>query len=184
VTPARQAWLARPYSIPRSLRPWLSDRSSLTRRLKSHCSTFRVLPLRTGLAHANRDELALLGLPALGKAYVRDVLLLCDEVPVVYAHSVLSRASLQGPWRGIGRLGSRPLGEALFGDPRIKRQSLACQRLRPDHPLYRVAVAQHTEMRDRSLWARRSVFCLDRHPLLVTEVFLPASDVLCCCPNA
>jgi chorismate--pyruvate lyase len=29
-----------------------------------------------------------------------------------------------------------------------------------------------------SLWARRSVFCLNRHPLLVTEVFLPAIDAL------
>ncbi|WP_296813901.1 chorismate lyase [Thiobacillus sp.] len=27
-----------------------------------------------------------------------------------------------------------------------------------------------------SLWARRSVFCLNRHPLLVTEVFLPTID--------
>lgn len=174
---SRQRWLARPHSFPRSLRTWLCDRGSLTRRLKSHCAAFRVVPLTTGLARANADEYALLGLPPGTRAYVREVLLLCDGIPVVFAHSVLPHASLRGAWNGISRLGNRPLGEALFSDRRILRHPLTYHRVRCDHALYR-AIGRHQPVDTAALWARRSVFSLEGHPLLVTEVFLPAIEAL------
>lgn len=136
-----------------------------------------MLPLATGLARPNPDEYALLGLTPGCRAYVREVLLLCNEVPVVFAHSVLPPAGLRGGWNGITRLGSRSLGEALFSDHRIERQPLAYCHVRGDHPLYR-ATARQQPLSVGSLWARRSVFCLNSHPLLVTEVFLPAIDAL------
>lgn len=172
----RHGWLAHPFRAPRALRDWLSDRGSLTQRLKSHCTSFRVAPLETGLARANADEYALLGVTPGVRVYVREVLLLCNEVPVVFAHSVLPSTGLRGGWNGIARLGSRSLGEALFSDHRIERQPLAYRRVRHNHPLYRAAARQQALARD-SLWVRRSVFCLDHHPLLVTEVFLPAFDL-------
>lgn len=174
---SRQGWLDHPHSLPRSLRHWLCDKGSLTQRLKARCTNFRVLPLSTGLARPNQDEYALLGIAPGASAYVREVLLLCNEVPVVFAHSVLPYPSLRGAWNGISRLGSRPLGQALFSDHRIRRQSLAFRNVHPDHPLFRAITCQHA-LYDTSLWARRSVFCLNRHPLLVTEVFLPAIDTL------
>ncbi|HRK79498.1 MAG TPA: chorismate lyase [Thiobacillus sp.] len=170
---SRQGWLAHPHSLPRSLRSWLSDHGSLTQRLKSRCASFRVAPLAVGMARAHADEYALLGMTPGSRAYVREVMLLCDGVPVVFAHSVLPPAGLRGGWSGITRLGSRSLGEALFSDHRIERQPLAYRRVRRDHPLYR-ATARQQAVSARSLWARRSVFCLNSHPLLVTEVFLPA----------
>ncbi len=170
---SRQGWLAHPHSLPRSLRSWLSDHGSLTQRLKSCCASFRVVPLATGMTRAHADEYALLGMAPGSRAYVREVMLLCNEVPVVFAHSVLPPAGLRGGWCGITRLGSRSLGEALFSDHRVERQPLAYRRVRRDHPLYR-ATARQQMVSARSLWARRSVFCLNSHPLLVTEVFLPA----------
>jgi chorismate--pyruvate lyase len=177
VSDSRQGWLAHPHSTPRSLRPWLSDRGSLTQRLKSCCASFRVVPLATGLARPNADEYALLGMVPGTRAYVREVMLLCDGVPVVFAHSVLPQPGLRGGWNGITRLGSRSLGEALFSDHRIERLPLAYRNLRGDHPLFR-AIAGQQMLSASSVWARRSVFCLNRHPLLVTEVFLPAIDAL------
>lgn len=177
VLDSRQGWLAHPHPLPRSLRTWLSDHGSLTQRLKSRCASFRVVPLATGLARANADEYALLGVTPGTRVYVREVLLLCNEVPVVFAHSVLPRPGLRGGWNGITRLGNRSLGEALFSDHRIERQALAYRRVRHDHPLYWATMRQQ-QMPVSSLWARRSVFCLNRHPLLVTEVFLPAIDAL------
>ena len=169
---SRQGWLDQPHSLPRSLRGWLNDKGSLTQRLKSRCAKFRVVPVATGLARPNGDEYALLGLAPDTRAYVRDVLLLCDEVPVVFAHSVLPYPSLRGEWNKISRLGSRPLGEALFSDHRIHRQPLAFRCLHRNHPLFR-SVALHRAPGADSLWGRRSVFCLNRQALLVTEVFLP-----------
>ncbi|MFN3544171.1 MAG: chorismate--pyruvate lyase family protein [Thiobacillus sp.] len=173
---SRQGWLAHPHPIPRPLRAWLSDTGSLTRRLKARCAHFRVLPLAVGIARPNADEVELLGLKPGMRAYVREVLLLCNEIPVVFAHSVLPCAGLRGGWNDITRLGTRSLGEALFNDHRIQRQPLAYKAVRRGHPLFDRIAAPHAQV--RALWARRSLFCLHSHPLLVTEVFLPAIESL------
>lgn len=125
---------------------------------------------RFALAHA--DEYAPLHLRTSSLAYVREVLLMCDQHPVVFAHSVLPCGGLRGGWNGITRLGTRPLGEALFNNPRIQRAALAYRQIDARHPLFR-AIRRNHPLSTRVVWARRSVFRLNGHPLLVTEVFLP-----------
>ncbi|MBU1396746.1 MAG: chorismate lyase [Gammaproteobacteria bacterium] len=165
-------WLAHPFRAPRALRSWLSDRGSLTRRLKARHADFRVSPVARGFAPPFPDEAQTLCLHPKTHVYVRDVLLICGGHMRVFAHSVLPRTSLRGGWCGITRLGTKPLGEALFSDPRIRRLGLTMRRLDARHPLYRAA-RRHTGLTAHYLWARRSVFCFNGHPLLVTEVFLP-----------
>lgn len=104
---------------------------------------------------------------------VREVFLYCAERPAVFARSVLMPAALQGPWRALDGLGNRPLGAALFANPRVKRMPLRFRKINPHHPLYQRAT-EPLSARPPHLWARRSVFCLGGRPLLVTEVFLPA----------
>lgn len=172
-TRLQHGWLTHSFRAPRSLRGWLSDRGSLTRRLKARHARFRVSPVARGLTRPFVDEAQALHLNAQIHAYVRDVLLIGDEQIRVFAHSVLPHSSLRGDWCGITRLGTKPLGEALFTDPRIRRLGLTMRRLDSRHPLYRLA-RRHTGLTVRYLWARRSMFCLNGRPLLVTEVFLPA----------
>jgi len=172
----QRGWLAHPFRAPRALRGWLSDRGSLTRRLKARHADFRVSPVARGFVSPFLDEAQLLGLHPKVRAYVREVLLMSGGHIRVFAHSVLPRASLRGGWCGIARLGTRPLGEALFADPRIRRLGLTMRRLDARHPLYRAA-RHHTGLTVPYVWARRSVFCLNGHPLLVNEVFLPAIDM-------
>jgi chorismate--pyruvate lyase len=176
-TSLQHGWLAHPFRAPRALRSWLSDRGSLTRRLKARHADFRVSPVARGFAPPFLDEARALGLRPKTHAYVRDVLLMGGGQIRVFAHSVLPRASLRGGWCGITRLGTKPLGEALFSDPRIRRLGLTMRRLDARDPLYRAA-GRHSVLTARHLWARRSVFCLNGHPLLVTEVFLPAIDAI------
>jgi chorismate--pyruvate lyase len=128
--------------------------------------------MATGLSRPNQDELGVLNIRSGTRAYVREVHLICGERPVVFAHSVLPIPSLRGGWNGVTRLGSRPLGDALFNNPRISRMPLVYRSLRPGHPLFR-GVQRHLPVDATRLWARRSLFCLKGHPLLVTEVFLP-----------
>ena len=173
----QRGWLAHPFRAPRALRGWLSDRGSLTRRLKARHADFKVNPVTRGLMPPFFDEAEVLHLSPQMHAYVRDVLLIGGGHARVFAHSVLPRASQRGGWRGISRLGTKPLGEALFTDPRIRRLGLTSRRLDARNPLYRAA-RRHTGLTARHLWARRSVFCLNGRPLLVTEVFLPAIDAL------
>lgn len=136
---------------------------------------FRVRPVARGFAAPFPDEARLLGLPPKRHAYVRDVLLVGDGRIRVFAHSVLPRASLRGGWGGVTQLGTKPLGEALFADPRVRRLGLTMRRIDARHPLF-LAATRHTGFAGHHLWARRSVFCLNGHPLLVNEVFLPAID--------
>jgi chorismate--pyruvate lyase len=155
-------------------RHWLTDRGSLTRRLQQACPGFRVARLKQSLGRPNLDECSLLDLFPGRLAMIREVLLLNQETPLVYAHSVIPLAGLSGPWAGLAGLGNRPLGAALFTNPRIQRQALEYQHLDRRHSLYREA-SRHIAEAPRTLWARRSLFALANHPILVTEVFLPAT---------
>ena len=106
-------------------------------------------------------------------AWMREVSLNCGPRPLVFAHSVAAPRALKGAWRMLSGLGARPLGAALFADPRIKRHPLRFRQLNRRHALYRRAGGLIEEP-PASLWARRSLFVLGGSPLLVTEVFLPA----------
>lgn len=169
--PTRVLWLPAP-SGAGAYRHWLQDRGSLTQRLQARCPAFSVERVRQRWSRPQPDEARLLGQPVRQRAWLREVTLCCGGTPVVFAHSVLPRGSLRGDWQGLGRLGSRPLGAALFANPRVVRTPLAYRKLTPAHALYRRAAAVLTA-RPACLWARRSVFWLADAPILVTEVFLP-----------
>lgn len=168
-----QGWLSHPFFLPRKYRFWLADHGSLTRRLKHCCGKFLVKPVRVGLFRPNRDETALLFLRPCRVGYVREVVLHCDGQPVVFAHSAVPPGSLRGPWASVTKLGSRPLGEALFSNPRVLRGDLQYRRIPVNHSLARQVGKAGIPCKARELWARRSLFSLQGHSLLVTEVFLP-----------
>ena len=154
------------------MQSWLIDSGSLTTRLKARYADFAVQSVLHENTKAFTDESALLGLKSNQHALIREVLLIGNNEPVVFAHSVLPHASLRGAWRGLGKLGNKPLGTALFANPKIKRTPLEYKKLSRNHALYQRAT-QHLATKPNSLWARRSVFSLNCATILVTEVFLP-----------
>ena len=86
--------------IANGLRDWLLDPSSLTARLKNHCQHFRVEVIGQKIEACSADEAngdILTGEQVL----VREVLLYCDELPQVFARSLLPLRSLTS-----GRTGS------------------------------------------------------------------------------
>ena len=177
-----QRWLTKPL-LAQPFQSWLIDNGSLTRRLQRRYSNFSVKPVAVKYAKPIIDESALLHLPAHKTALIREVVLLGNNHPVVFAHSVLPRASLRGAWRGLGKLGNKPLG--------VKRTPLEYKKLPRHHPIsIRVSrmnnqlqlvysagtastVAEHLQKTPKALWARRSIFSLNCAKILVTEVFLP-----------
>ncbi|MDI1298284.1 chorismate lyase [Methylotenera sp.] len=172
----RQRWLNKPMQANK-LQPWLIDNGSLTARLQQHFSTFAVEPTVVKYGKLIQDEAALLHQPNYQISLIREVLLISDQQPVVFAHSILPRTSLQGAWHGLGRLGNKPLGATLFANPKVKRTTLSYKKLTPNHALYQHAtrhLTQKPEVRKPSyLWARRSIFSLSCANIMVTEVFLP-----------
>lgn len=165
-------WLRTPLGAHGMIRDWLLDPGSLTSRVKAVCTNFRVRVVRQGRISGWLDEAPLFGARRGRLLLGRDVVLIGDDVPVVFAHSVLLADDLRGTWHAIGSMGTKPLGAALFADPRIERRPLHYRKLHEGHPLYFAAQAA-LGVRLPEVWARRSLFCLRGAPLLVTEVFLP-----------
>lgn len=164
-------WCKAPVAAGR-LRRWLTDPGSLTARLERHAGRITVQLLFQGLRRPNPDEVFLFPSRA-ARVMVREVLLLHGATPLVFAHTVFDAASLRGAWRGVAVLGNRPLGAALFADPRIARFPLRQKKLAVHHRLYRGAAMQLSRP-PSALWARRSIFAAGKSPILVSEVFLPA----------
>lgn len=149
-------------------RPWLLDQGSLTRRIVARCPAFGVRGVRMEAGWSAVEGVA----SHPRRALLREVFLHCGDTPLVYAHSVLPRDSLCGRWRALGGLGGRPLGDILFSDPQVRRAPLQYKKLRARHWLYRRA-CRGLDDPPAFLWARRSVFTLNRRAIQVTEVFLP-----------
>lgn len=173
-SPRHERWLPHPALAERALiRPWLTDRGSLTARIRARCDRFEVQVLQQRLALPLVDERALLGRVRPSSALVREVLLCADGVPVVFAHSVVLPRHLRGAWHLVAGLGARPLGAVLFADASVKRGRLHFKRLGPRDPRWQRAIGSAALSSPGPLWARRSVFLRRDLPLLVTEVFLP-----------
>lgn len=158
---------------PAALRPWLLEAGSLTARLTAHSRAFRVQRLHQHTALCLPDEARAIGMQRPGRVWEREVLLRCDEVPVVFAHTVVPMAATANDWPLFNALGERSLGSTLFYDPRVARGALEFARIRAGHPLMRRAQAalggEHT-----ILYARRCLYRRRQGTLLVTEVFLPS----------
>ena len=155
------------------LHPWLTSRGSLTARIIEHFHQFNLFRIAQRTEWPNVDERRELGLRDREMAVVREVLLRDGEAPLVFAHSVAARRDLRGVWRGLSRLGARPLADLLFHDHAVVRLPMEYRKLDARHPLYRRAqkVAPFAAC---AVWARRSVFLKNGRPLLVTELFLTA----------
>lgn len=167
----RANWLKKPV-LSHQYRSWLIESGSLTARLQQCYADFIVEPVSVSINTPAFDEKVLLNTASHEGAQIREVLLCGNNRPVVFAHSVLPRKSLRGAWRGLGKLGSKPLGAVLFANPGVKRTPLMFKKLSANHALYQAA-ARHLTEKPNFLWARRSIFNLNCASILVTEVFLP-----------
>ncbi len=155
--------------IAAHLRDWLREPSSLTARLQ-RCGRFRLQLLRQGLGRANADEEALLALPSHARCWVREVLLHCDDAPVIFAHTVLAAEPRGVLSRWFAGLGGRSLGSLLFAHPGFIRGPLAFARIDRRHPLYARAEAALGVSPPHFL-ARRCAHGFGRQRVVVTEVF-------------
>jgi chorismate--pyruvate lyase len=153
----------------RGRRPWLLDEGSLTRRLVDSGQRFRVQRLHQGWGTPRHSEQRTLGCPRRGAALIREVALLLDEVPVVFARSVFPYRSLCGSLAHLRRLEASSLGAILFSDPSMRRSPFRVACLAP-HSAYLPPALRQPE----PAWARRSVFSVAGQRLLVSEVFLAA----------
>jgi chorismate--pyruvate lyase len=160
-------------TLNKQLTEWLYDAGSLTARLKKRCKHFRVEVIGQEVQECTADE-ACSTIKKGEKVLVREVLLYCDEQPQVFARSLLPLKSLTGDEQQLAHLGSQPLGQVLFNNPQLERQSISVANFDMDTGVGQLC--KHLALPSQvELWGRRSLFVLNNKPIMVAEVFLPNS---------
>ncbi|MDT8990386.1 chorismate lyase [Curvibacter sp. APW13] len=153
---------------------WLQVGGSLTAQLRRFGSV-RIVVLHEGLQALWPQERRDLHVAC---GYVREVLILVNERPAVWARSATLPHAVKGPWRALANLGSRPLAELLFHDRSISRSALRCEpvpccSLDAGHIRRAMVHLPQGLARIAPRWARSSVFSRHGLPLRVYESFAP-----------
>jgi chorismate--pyruvate lyase len=171
-----------------ALRHWLRRSGSLSAHLQTFGSHFEVQTLVQRVMPLLPGEAASLGLSPRVRCLVREVVLRVDGAPLVWARSVLPVRALNGPWRHLNALGSRPLAQLLFDSSAVRREALHTLPLSTPGPWrsrlehsWRKAVG--CPWPAAPAWGRHSVFRKAGAPLRVTEVFAPVMTGLRCPPQ-
>jgi len=160
-----------------SMREWLLHSDSLTAKLIGHCDEFRVEVLGQQVQACQPDE-ACAGIHEGEQVLVREVLLFCDNVPHVFARSLLPLTSLTGEQQQLAHLGEQPLGQVIFNNMNLQRKTIELASFDKHSnvlQLWKNINSPETLQYPDILWGRRSLFVLDGKPIQVAEVFLPAA---------
>jgi chorismate--pyruvate lyase len=168
-----------------TLRRWLRRPGSLSAHVQALGERFEVQRLSQRVARLLPGEARSLGLAPGTRCVVREVVLRVDGRPVVLGRSVAPARSLNGPWRSLGSLGTRPLAQLLFDTPQVTRSPLVPMRLagagRWQQRLDRCwQLATGAPWPEPAAWGRYSIFRKNGAPLRVTEVFAPAMHGASC----
>jgi len=140
------------------LRDWLLLEDSMTKRFEQQGKRVTVTLVREDFVGQEEvvQELALL--PKEPRYWLREILLCADGEPWLAGRTVVPESTLNGPELQLQQLGTTPLGRYLFTSSTLTRDF--------------IEVGKEAE-----LWGRRSRLRLSGKPLLLTELFLPASPL-------
>ena len=153
--------------LPPDLVSWLREPHSLTLRCQRAFQSFAVQLVFQGrglvLDQANQSR----------QSQIREVVLLTDGAPFIFAHSRISNGSrgrLSCWLRGLGR---RSLGSLLFRHPGFQRGKLQFARLDARDALFQAALPYlSVRTKPQFLYARRCEHRLGQQSVWVTEVFV------------
>lgn len=152
------------------LRHWLLRDGSLTAALTQLAGgNLTVEVVRQQIAPVRPSEARALKVRFPSQALVREVILKGEGEPWIFARSLIALTHLNGELRRLRQQGQVPLGHFLFRQRSLSRTPFELAAIEARHQY-----APATALQDQPALARRSVFSIKQHPLLVSEVYLPA----------
>ena len=137
---------------------WLLLEDSMTKRFEQQGKKVSVTVIREGFVGQQDVALELSQLPQEPCYWLREILLCADGEPWLAGRTVVPESTLSGPELALQKLGKTPLGRYLFTSSTLSRDFIEIGR-------------------DAELWGRRSRLRLSGKPLMLTELFLPASPL-------
>jgi len=153
---------------------WLLDEASLTSKLEQQYEQFSVALQQQLTTNFKQSPLS----PYFHgeTVLVREVLLHCDGVATVFAQTEIPVSTLSDEQKQLTELGNTSLGRVLFQNKSLQRGHIEIAEFSMGSEVHQLSDSLQQDCA-HSLWARRSVFYIENKPLLVSEVFLPASGI-------
>jgi chorismate--pyruvate lyase len=132
----------------------------LTERLKGEFGNVKVDIMYEGYISENKSE------------YMREVIIRSDDLPMIYAKTLLKKSDLEDAWSCLKSLGQQSLANILFKDPKIFRRSLSYRICKSSDALY-LHLKSLNLLHEDFVWLRQSEWEREGKMLLLVEVFLP-----------
>lgn len=154
------------------LQAWLLDTGSLTEKLQTRCSTFKLTLIGQEHSQITDEEFQRVSAPSQQfdpqQWQVREVLLWGDNQPWVFARSVIPQQLCESDFVNLN---TQPLGQLIFNDKRFKRMPFEVTNISPSQDfLEKLRISSN-----KDLWGRRSAFSFEGLKMTVSEIFLPDS---------
>ncbi len=161
------------HSIPADVKSWVYEAGSLTQRLRCYYGKqFAVKILFHQWRPAYAGECKLLHIPHQQFNLSREVLLYANDEPLILARTILPNKTIKIAKRNLSHLGTRPLGEVIFSYPNLERLQLEVANISSER--WSSSLQTKIPLPD-SVWGRRTVYAIQKQPLLVSEFFLPGA---------
>ena len=138
-----------------SIKSWLSESGPITKRISAN-ENFELNLLREEIDEVDETEKKYLG-NFIGDIKVREVVLLGNKVPKVYAKSLIPVKTIKKGFSKLGSLGTKPLGDILFEKNIFNKIDV----------MYSSFIHE-----DSIFWGRKTKYLVKNLPFSVMEIFL------------
>ena len=138
-----------------NIKSWLLEKGPITKRISKNYE-FELNLLKDDIASINQEERDFLCHDGRD-IKVREVILLGDRSPLVYAKSLIPCATIKFGFAELGKLGTKPLGDILFEKEIFFKTNV---------------IYAEFSYNENNFWGRKTRYLVKDLPLSVMEVFL------------
>ena len=137
------------------IKSWLLEDGPITEKIKSS-EVFKLNLLIDEIDKVEDSEADFLG-ENLGMIKTREVILMGNDEPKVFARSLIPLITIEKGFAKLGELGTKPLGDILFEKEIFVKVETIFAKFSQSENLY---------------WGRKSKYLAKGYPLSVMEIFL------------
>ena len=138
-----------------SIKSWLIENGPITKRISAK-EDFELNLIRDEIGEVDEIEKRYLG-KSIGDIKVREVILLGNKIPKVYAKSLIPVKTIEKGFSKLGNLGTKPLGDILF----------------EKNIFYKIdAMYSSFSYENNIFWGRKTKYLVKNLPFSVMEIFL------------
>ena len=137
------------------IKSWLLEEGPITKRIKQN-GAFRLHLIQDEFSSINQNDKDFIECTS-NEIKLREVLLYCDDSPVVFAQTIIPAEAISKGLKDLGNLGSKPLGDILFEEDIFTKDKVFYALFERNSSLY---------------WGRKAKYIVKGYKFSVMEVFL------------